>query len=264
MSIVAKGKLLDLLSFLLMFIGIVYFMKQGDKGKKYFIRRIPGVDALDESIERAAEMGKAVHFAVGDRAEMTGEMADQTIAGLEILRHIAKQCARLKTRLLVSLGGRSGTGGELVPLCREIVRDQYEAEGGEYSDDIVRYISGEKTGFDAGMQGIMRRENIGSNIMTGPWAASWIAPTGIALSQGIMNISGTARTYWIAVFTVFADYFLVGEELYAAGAVLSGNTSTLASLKLADYVKIVMIGVLILGVVLKLFGSNLVPDLYKL
>lgn len=260
----AEGHVMEQIALIIMAIGIYYFIRQGDQGKRYYMRKIAGIDALDEAIERAAEMGKGVHFAVGDRADIKGSFASQVVAGLEILGHIAQRCAALKTRLIVSLGGRSGTGGELVPLCREIVRDAYEKEGGEYTEDIVRFLAGERAGFESGMQGILRRENIATNILTGPWAGSVVSPTGVSLAMGIVCITGTARTYWMAVLTCFSDYFLIGDELYAAGAVLSGDVPTLASLKVSDYVKLAMLAILIIGFFFKLFGSNLIADIFAI
>ena len=40
-------------------------IRRAKKGKKFFIRRIAGLEAIDEAVGRATEMGRPVHFSPG-------------------------------------------------------------------------------------------------------------------------------------------------------------------------------------------------------
>ena len=62
-----------------------------------FIREIPGIKAMEEAVGRATEMGKPVLFVPGilDLNEV------ETIAGINILGHVAKITAEYETSLNV-------------------------------------------------------------------------------------------------------------------------------------------------------------------
>ncbi|MBN93209.1 MAG: hypothetical protein CL928_03945, partial [Deltaproteobacteria bacterium] len=44
---------------------MLYFTKQAQQGKEMFIRRMPGIDAIEDGIGRATEMGKPVLYVPG-------------------------------------------------------------------------------------------------------------------------------------------------------------------------------------------------------
>jgi hypothetical protein len=62
------------------------------RGRPIFIRRIAGLNAIDEAIGRAAEMGRPLlfHPGVGD------VQAISTLAALGVLSYVARQAARLR------------------------------------------------------------------------------------------------------------------------------------------------------------------------
>ena len=66
-------------------------------GKEIFIREIPGIKAMEEAIGRATEMGQPVLFVPGilDFNEV------ETIAGINVLGHVAKLTAEYETELNV-------------------------------------------------------------------------------------------------------------------------------------------------------------------
>ncbi len=264
MSIIKTGYLTQFVVVLLMFVAVYYYVRQGEKGKKYFVRRIAGVDAMDEALERATEMGGTVFTSVGDVAVLTGIYVDQTMAGLEVVEHISRHCARLKTNLIVALMGQTGEGGDLIPIHREIVRNAYQMEGKpeDYRDDIVRYLGGTRYGYETAIYNVYVKEKVVTNVLVGAWAGSIPQPTMIANSMGIVNITGTARTYQMPLQACVADYFMFGEEIYAAGAVLSEDPTMIASLRLNHISKYPVIGLIVLGsIIFWVFGNNIVKTL---
>ena len=52
------------------------------------------------------------------------------------------------------------------------------------------------------------------------------------------------------------DYTLIGEELFAASAYLSGEPRLVGGLKGADMLKLVIIAVIVVGCVLETFGIH--------
>jgi hypothetical protein len=140
----------------------------------------------------------------------------------------------------------------LVPFVREVVRSAYDAEGKseDFTEDIVRYISGERTGFETAIPMIFKTENVVTNVMIGPWAGSMLVPSGVSAAEGIVLITGTARLVQMPYQACLADYFMIGEEIFAAGAVLSGDKMAKATLRWSDITKMAAIVLMLLSIVL--------------
>ena len=62
-------------------------------------------------------------------------------------------------------------------------------------------------------------------------------------------------------FVSMCDFSLIGEEVYAAGAYLSKEPIELGSLVGQDYGKILTSGLIILGYLMSLLGSNLLYNI---
>ena len=80
------------------FISIVLvciFLARG--GKEFFVRKIAGLDAVDEAIGRATEMGKPILYVTG----LGGIDSMATLASINILGRIAKKIAEYETPLIV-------------------------------------------------------------------------------------------------------------------------------------------------------------------
>src|SRR5204862_2180539 len=82
---------------MMFFTFVLYYMASAQSGKKPFVRRIPGIDAIEEAIGRATEMGRPVLYVPGIQ-----DISDiQTVAGLVILESVAKLTARYETPIIV-------------------------------------------------------------------------------------------------------------------------------------------------------------------
>jgi len=223
-----------------------------------FIRKLPGLEAVDEAVGRATEMGRTVLFVPGIQ-----DLDDiQTIAGLSILNRVANITAEYETDLLVPI---------LYPLAfaagQEVVRSAYMNAGkaDKFRDDMVRYIAGEQFAFAAAINGIMMRDKPATHIFMGAFYAEslLLAETGNAI--GAIQIAGTANPEQLPFFIAACDYTIMGEELYAASAYLSREPLMLGSLKGQDLVKIVLVTlIVVLGLlgVAGAFGQDFVDLLF--
>ncbi len=77
---------------------IVYKILSAHRGKELFIRRIPGLNAIDEAVGRATEMGRPILFNLG----LWG-LDIVTLQALAIASHVAKLAARYNNRLLIPI-----------------------------------------------------------------------------------------------------------------------------------------------------------------
>ena len=66
----------------------------------------------------------------------------------------------------------------------------------------------------------------------------------------------------MAFFIVACDFVLIGEELFAASGYLSGDPQVVGSLKGSDYLKVIIIILILLGAVLGLLGQEWFVNLF--
>ena len=228
---------------------VLIYTSWARKGKKLFLRKIPGLDAVEEAVGRATEMGRPVLYIPG-----ISELDEiETIAGISILGRVAKITAQYETPLMVPVR---------YPLVlaagQEMVEQSYIEMGKKdaYDEDMVRYVAGEQFAFTANVNGYMMRERPATNIYMGAFFAESLLLAATGNAAGSIQIAGTARPAQLPFFIAACDYTLMGEELYAASAYLSHEPIMLGGLKGQDFVKMLIIIALIIGVVLVTFQSG--------
>ena len=120
----------------------------------------------------------------------------------------------------------------------------------------MRFISPEQFAYVAAVTGIMLRDRPAAHIFMGAFYAESLLLAETGFSTGAIQVAGTANVHQLPFFVVACDYTLIGEELYAASAYLSGEPKLVGSLKGADLMKIVIIVVVIVGCMLETMGVH--------
>jgi hypothetical protein len=222
---------------------ILLYTKWARAGKPLFLRKIPGLDAVEEAVGRATEMGRPVLFIPG-----IAELDEiETIAGISILGRVAKIVAQYETPLVVPVR---------YPLVlaagQEVVEQAYIEQGKKdvYDKDTVRYVAGEQFAFTANVNGYMMRERPAANIYMGAFFAESLLLAETGNAAGSIQIAGTARPEQLPFFIAACDYTLMGEELYAASAYLSHEPVMTGGLKGQDFTKMLIVIAIIVGVIL--------------
>lgn len=233
----------------LFFLLVLYFISVAQAGRKPFVRRLAGIDAIEEAIGRATEMGRPVLYVPG--VQDIDEI--QTVASLVILESVAKLTAKYETPIRVPVAYP-------IPftIAQEMVKSGYLNAGRpeQYDPDSVRFVSPEQFAYVAAITGIMLRDRPAAHIFMGSFFAESLMLAETGFSTGAIQIAGTANVHQLPFFVVACDYTLIGEELYAASAYLSGEPKLVGSLKGADMLKITIIVVVILGCVLETMGIH--------
>jgi hypothetical protein len=225
---------------------IFYFISQAKAGKELFIRKIAGLDAVDEAVGRATEMGKKILYIPG-----TSDMDNvQTIAGVTILARVARLTAEYETPLEVPV-----SRSLVMVTCREVVKEAYSSAGrpDSYKDDMVHYLTDDQFGYAAGVDGLILREKPATIFYQGAFYAEALIMAETGNSIEAIQIAGTAQPAQIPFFFASCDYTLIGEELFAASAYLSKEPKLLGSLKGQDMGKAIILICLLLGVVFVTF-----------
>jgi len=143
-------------------------------------------------------------------------------------------------------------------MARETVKESYLRAGkpDEYSENDIYYMTTDQFGYVAGVDGIMMRDRPAANFYLGAFYAESLIFAETGYTTGAIQIAGTAEVDQLPFFVVACDYTLIGEELYAAGASLSGDPVQIGSIRGQDIAKVIFIFMIIVGVVLKLLGID--------
>jgi len=234
---------------MLFFAFVMWFVWQAQSGKKPFVRRIAGIDAIEEAIGRATEMGRPVLYVPGiqDIDEI------QTVQGLIILESVAKLTARYQTPITVPVAYP-------IPftIAEEMVKSGYLHAGRPeaYDPNSVRFVSPEQFAYVAAITGIMLRDKPAAHIFMGSFFAESLLLAETGFATGAIQVAGTANVHQLPFFVVACDYTLIGEELYAASAYLSGEPKLVGGLKGADLMKILIILLVVVGCALETAGVH--------
>ncbi len=217
------------------------------ENREIFLRRIPGLDAVDEAIGRATELGKPILFLTG-----AGDMGEpSTIAAAVILGRVSKRVAAYETDLLVP-----HRDPIVMAVCQEITKQSYLEAGkpDAFKEDSNFFITPDQFSYTAAVDGIMLRKKPAANFFMGSYFAESLLLTETGASTGAIQIAGTDSDHQMPFFVTTCDYTLIGEELYAASAYLSREPVQVGTLRGQDLGKAVILGALGLGTVLATVG----------
>jgi hypothetical protein len=222
---------------------VIYFIERAKRGAKLKIRKIAGLDAVDEAVGRATEMGRSIVFVLG----IGGLSEIQTLAGLTILGRVAATAAEHDAAIQVP------TIDPLVmTAARETIHAAYNNAGrpDSYDDKMSYYVTGDQFAYVASVTGTMMRERPAACFYMGSFYAESLILAESANVIGSIQIAGTAQPAQLPFFVAACDYVLIGEELFAASAYLSGEPQQLGSLKGQDVGKAIVMVVMVIGLIL--------------
>lgn len=230
------------------FCGLVLgFIHAARRGRPLFIRRIAGLDAIDEAVGRCTEMGKPTLYVPG-----IGTISDvATIASLNILGQVAKKIAQYQARIIVP-----NRDPIVFPVTQDVVKEAFIEAGypHNYRSDDVYFVTNDQFAYAAAVCGTMVRERPGANLLLGMFYAESLVLAEIGASVGAIQIAGTDAISQLPFFVTACDYTIIGEELYAASAYIGREPTLLGTLKGQDLFKMVCLGVICLGVLLMTLG----------
>lgn len=256
MSIIVEGRIGALALFALFNGIILYFSYQASSGRKYVLKRtLPALDFIPEAVGRAVEMDRPVHYTPGGTG-LTGSRGTHAQMGFIIMGHVARVCARLGGRIICSIWQAAQ-----LPLAVEIIRGAYEAEGVQLDEPDVRFYAEDDAPFAAGVIGTFLEEECAVNMIIGGAGSDFIVIAESANQLGLQQIGGSANSWLLPYVVASCDYTLIGEELFAAGAILAEDHYQLGGIYAIDVNKMVMIGLLVLGTILSIANISVIQDI---
>jgi len=239
------------LGLVLLILGLMlFFANRSQERPKRYLRDILAYIKLRRGIGLAVESGRRLHITLG-RGGIYGVQGGSTLIGLHLLQQIA-QAASISDRPPVATSGEATQS----VLSQDTLRDAYHSIG---VDELFDPDSGQLSGvtpfsYAAGTMPVIADQQVSLNILAGHFGSEVALLTDAAEQSDGMSIAGSDNITAQAVMYASADESLVGEELYVAGAYVGSNPMHIASLRAQDVVRWILIGVILIGVGLKLLG----------
>lgn len=220
---------------------IINVMRAG-KGKNLFIRRIPGLNAIDEAVGRATEMGKPILMVPG----LSDPVNAIAVQAINICSYVTKTAAKFSNPIIMCAYSAS-----MYTLAQEVIRDVYQQEGvpERFDPDSVRFISDRQFAFAAGVSGIIHREQTAATFFLGEFYAESLIFAETANSIGAIQVASSTEATQTPFFIAACDYVLIGDEFYAASAYLTREPVLVGSLVGQDWSKMFAIVCILCGAV---------------
>lgn len=230
---------------------IIWRILSAQRGKEMFIRRIPGLNAIDEAIGRATEMGRPVLMVPG-----IGGFGIIALQALSIFSYIARSTAKFGNRIIMPVANPA-----VYTVAEEVIRDAYQAEGHpeRFDPDSIRFLSDRQFAFASGVAGLIQREKIASAFMFGEFFAESLIFAETGNIVGAIQVAGTVHTTQIPFFIAACDYTIIGDEYYAASAYISRDPTMLGSLVGQDFGKLLITALAIVGTLAATFAALDLP-----
>jgi hypothetical protein len=226
-----------LLGFVLLFALAIWLSYQRQRtGLGLGFRDIAGFVALKREMSRSIESGHPVHIGLGVGGVSTDMTAD-SLAAVEILDAVTKDAGLAERMPIVTLADAT-----LLPL----VQDRMGAAAGVRGHlENVRWIGPSSTTYAVGVMGILASEDLESSTLAGVFGDEYLLMGGASSQHSVRQIGAVSEPAVLPFAYATADELLLGEELYAAGAYLAQKPWHMASLKAQDWMRWLLVLVII-------------------
>jgi len=239
-----------------MFVSVWYYMYRVQHNQSLpKIRTIPATLAIEEGVGRSLEMGKPVHYTMGsDGAPLNSTGMGTTIASLAVLRFTTNLVAKYGVRLIMHLPSQ----GEAIPLIEGVIKEAFVEAGKPeaFQRGDMHYYGYLTAAFSPGVYESFKRDKVGLFIHAGSIITFEFPVLEAAKINDAIVIGGTPRWTATYIFAIACDHMFIGEELLAAGASLSENKFLISGLASEEWWKFVIVGLIVLGVILKAAGLD--------
>ena len=230
---------------------------RGRRGKPLYIRPIDALEAMDDAVGRAAEMGKPVFYAPG----LHSVTQPATVASIGLLSRVAEKSARLHTRIIVP-----NYDPLTWPVAQDVVRRSFIKAGRqeEYDPDDIPYLTSRSFTYAAAVAGMMVREKPASNFLFGHFYSEFLILAETGAATGALQIGGTDSTAQLPFFITTCDKTMIGEELFAAAAIVDNDPISRSTVKAHDWFKVALMVLIPVGIAIGMLAdAGILEDLLR-
>jgi uncharacterized protein DUF6754 len=223
-------------------------IRRARRGKTTYIRPISGLEMVEDAVGRAAEMGRPILYVPG----LTDVSDPATAASLAILSKVASRAARLRTKVKVP-----NYSPLTWPVAQNVVRDAFIQADREEDFDIddIQYLTSRQMTYTMSVVGMMVREKTATNFLLGHFFSESLILAETGAATGALQIGGTDSVTQLPFLITTCDYTLIGEELFAAGALISDDPINRSTIATHDWFKVAIIVLMLGGLMFGLAGA---------
>jgi hypothetical protein len=214
---------------------------------QYTLRPIPAFDMLRGLLSRVAESGKIVHLSLGT----SGLGDDQTavvVAGLAVLRYLVEQGVSFGAVPTMTVADPT-----LMLIAQDILYRTHQKKGlaARYRATDVQMIAPDATAYAVGAQDIVNQERVAANVMVGHFGEEYLLLGEAGAQREIVQMAGSNTVNVQPFLLSTSKHVLLGEEVFAAGAYLTGQPEHIASLCVQDTLRVLIVLAIVIGVLAK-------------
>jgi len=249
-QLIRTGRSFQLVFLIASGIAVYYAYNVAKGGKLWDIRPIEALDAIGESIGRCAEMGRPVLVTPGISSMTSSSGGAQMLAGLTVLGEVAQQAASIGVECTTNSSNQ-----QIIIASEAIMRNALTAAGkpelyapGKY----VRWFGGGQFSYAVGCAGQILEEKPGLIIFMGYFLADTIVTGETGARVGAIKIGGTLGA--IPFLAMMCDYLMIGEEMFAASALITKDPFITGTIASQDWIKVAATAVMSIGVILYAVG----------
>ncbi len=214
------------------------------------LRPLPPLAQLRRAIGEAVESGQRLHLSLG-HGTLTGPQSALALVGLTVLGRLGRIAAVADRPPVASAGT-----GPLGLLAQGTLTAAFRESGVEHRmHPLYAQITGLiPEAYIAGAMMLAADPHNAAEVFLGNFGPLGGLLTDVVEQRGGLSVAGTDHVPTQAVFYATASAPLIGEEPFAAGAYLGAGPFHSASLQVQDGLRWLLIGVMVLGGLLKLLG----------
>lgn len=245
--------LTDFLSllFIVLCLGLILFYL-GSEGarEKITLRSIQAFNHFRREVDLAVEAGKRLHISLG-RGNINDLQGGAALIGLTILDRCARDASNSDRPPVTTSGD-----GLVTILSQDTLQSTYRSLATEqrYDPTNARLTGLTPMAYAAGTIPAIHDEHVSANILAGHFGTEIALLTEAAERSRSLTVAGSDSLTAQATLFATSDEPLLGEELYAAGAYLGAGAVHTASLAMQDIIRWILVGIIVIGSILKLLG----------
>jgi hypothetical protein len=235
---------------LLFFILIMIYTAVTRRRPGKVLRDIPAFRNLRRAVGLSVEAGKRLHLSLG-WGTLNGLQAGSALLGLSVLQRIARAASK-SDRPPVATSGE----GTLTILSQDSLRGVYRDMGsiGQFDPYSAQLTGVSPFSYAAGAMPVIFDQQVAANVLAGHFSSEVALITDAGERSGSLTLAGSDNIPGQAVLYAAAQEPLIGEELYAAGAYLQAGPTHIASLRAQDFLRWVIILIILVGAAIKFLG----------
>ncbi len=243
----SEQQALVLILLLVMLPLLLLFTSQLRAGRPTSLRPMQAFRRLEGLIGRGAETERPIHISLG-----TGGIIDtstaESLAGIILLERVAHQSVSSGAPLIVTVSDPT-----LLPLAQETARHAWETRLHRYQSapPEVRLIAPDPVAYAAGVMDVLLGENVIANIMVGKFGDEYLLMGETGVRSQVPQIAGGVNPQVLPFIHATADDTLIGEEIFASGAYINPRATHIASLRVQDWMRVLISIAILLGVLLR-------------